>query len=129
MLWYLNFSPQMGQNIYANIFQERLCSAIITRNPANTFQQSDSVICVCVYIYMCVYIYIDLFLFSDSFWYGLLQNTEFVSLYTVDPCWLYILYIVITYIFFYLYNLNQGLANYGLWTKSVNKVSQNLPVL
>ena len=80
----------MGQNIYANIFQERLCSAIITRNPANTFQQSDSVICICVYIYVCVCVCvcvcIDLFLFSDSFWYGLLQNTEFVSLYTVDPC-------------------------------------------
>ena len=64
----LEFSPQMGQNIYANIFQERLCSAVITRNPANSFQQSDSVIHTHTHTH--AHIYIDLFYFQILFGIG-----------------------------------------------------------
>ena len=48
-----------------------------------------------IHIYVCVYIYI-FFLFQILFLFRLLQNIEYSSLcYTVDPCWLSILYIVV----------------------------------
>ena len=47
--------------------------------------------CVCIYI--CMYVYI---LFHILFRYRLLQDIEYSSLcYTVDPCCLSILYIVV----------------------------------
>ena len=49
--------------------------------------------CVCIYMYICVYIYI---LFHSFFHYRFLQGFEYSSLcYTVGPCSLSILYIVV----------------------------------
>ena len=48
-----------------------------------------------LYIYMCVYICIYI-LFQIIFHYRLLKDIEYSSLcYTVGPCYLYILYIVV----------------------------------
>ena len=48
-------------------------------------QQSDSIICIRIFI-----------LFQILSPYGLLQNVEWSSLcYTVSPCWLSVLYIVV----------------------------------
>ena len=56
-------------------------------------------ICVCVYIYIYIHthIYIHTYiLFQILFPFKLLQNFESSSLcYTVGPCWLYTLYIVV----------------------------------
>ena len=52
-------------------------------------QHTDFSVCVCV----CECVYIP---FSDSFPYKLLQDIKCISLcYTVGPCWLSILYIVV----------------------------------
>ena len=53
-------------------------------------QQSNSIIYY-VYVYMCVYIYS----FSESLPFKLLQDIKYSSLcYIVNPCWLFILYII-----------------------------------
>ena len=56
-------------------------------------QQSDSVIHIYIYLYLSIYIYIlSQILVPHRF----LQNTEYSSLYyTVGPCFLSILYIVV----------------------------------
>ena len=55
-------------------------------------QQSDLVIHIYIYIYIYTYMYIYIL-----FPYGLLQNIEHCCLcYTVGPCWLSILYIVVS---------------------------------
>ena len=66
------------------------------------FSYTSIYICMCiyVYIYVCViYIYINKYiyiLFQILFPYRLLENIEYSSLrYTVGPCWLSILYIVV----------------------------------
>ena len=54
---------------------------------------SDSVIYPYLYLYLHLHLYI---LFQILFPYRLLQNIEYSSLcYTVGPCWLSILYIVV----------------------------------
>ena len=59
------------------------------------FQVYSKVIQLCICIYTHTYIYI-LFLFQILFHYRLLQDIEYSSLcYTVGPCCLSILYVVV----------------------------------